>query len=101
MVQSSATRGKEIPHPCISSDEVARRGEDLYDREIRARVETDDNVGRIISIDVETGDYEVGDDPLETGQRIQSRHPGAPIWTKRIGYNAVYAVGGTLIRMTP
>lgn len=94
-------RRGNMNHPSISSEEIARRGDELYEREIRARVETDENVGRIVSLDVETGDYEVGDDPLETAQRVHARHTGAAVWTKRIGYNAVYAVGGTLVRTAP
>ena len=33
-----------------------------------------------------------------TGRRLLAKHPGAATWTKRIGYNAVYALGGTLTR---
>ena len=32
-------------------------------------------------------------------QRLQARHPQAQIWTERIGYDAVYAVGGSLRRV--
>jgi hypothetical protein len=51
-----------------------------------------------LSIDIETGDYAIGDDPVQTAGRLQAEHPGAAIWTKRIGYDAVYALGGTLTR---
>jgi hypothetical protein len=85
----------------VSREEVARRGDALYEREIRGRVETEENIGKILSIDIATGAYEIGDDPIDTARRIQARHPGAAIWTKRIGYNAVYAVGGSLTRTTP
>jgi hypothetical protein len=87
-----------LPHPRFSSEEIARRGEELYERCIRAKVETEENIGRVISIDIETGDCEIDDDPLVTARRLQARHPDTAIWTKRIGYNAVYAVGGALTR---
>ena len=54
----------------------------------------------IISINVETGEYEIGDDLIITSRRLQAKQPDAPIWAGRIGFNAVYAVGGTLIRTT-
>ena len=68
-----------MPHPRYNSEEIARRGERLYESDIRARVETDQNVGKILPIDIETGAYELGDDPLETSRRLQARHHGAAI----------------------
>jgi hypothetical protein len=90
-----------MAHPRFSREEIARRGEELYEQRIRQRVETAENIGKILSIDIETGDYEIGDDPLHTARRLQARHVGAAIWTRRIGYNAVYALGGTLSRTAP
>ena len=87
-----------MSHPRYSGEEIARRGEELYERTLRRLVETDDNIGKIISIDIETGDYEIDDDPLATGRRLQATHPHAAIYGKRIGYNAVFAIGGTLVR---
>ncbi len=87
-----------MPHPRFSGDEIADRGEQLYEQSIREKVETEENIGKIISIDIETGDYEIDVDPLVTGLRLQAKHPDAAIYGKRIGYNAVYAIGGTLER---
>jgi hypothetical protein len=85
-------------HPRYSGEEIARRGEELYEQQLRSQVETEENIGKIISIDIETGDYEIADDPLITGRRLQAKHPDAAIYGKRIGYNAVFAIGGTLVR---
>ena len=87
-----------MPHSRFTGEEIARRGEEIYKQSIRANVETEDNIGKIISIDIETGDYEIGDDPVDTGSRLQAKHPDAAIYGKRIGYNAVYSLGGTLTR---
>jgi len=87
-----------MPHPRFQGDEISQRGENLYEQSIRAQVETEDNIGKIISIDIETGDYEIDTDVIQAAERLLSRHPQAATWTKRIGYNAVYAVGGTLTR---
>ncbi|MCY7278587.1 MAG: hypothetical protein LH702_33850 [Phormidesmis sp. CAN_BIN44] len=85
----------------VRDEEVAQRGKELYDKQIRAQVETAENIGKIIAIDVETGDYEIGDDLLATSLRLKSRHPNAEMWAERIGFNAVCAVGGTLTRTAP
>ena len=87
-----------MPHPLYSSIEITRRSKELYEQRIRTLVETQENVGKIVSIDIETGDYEVGDDLISTGDRLFARHPGAALYGARIGYNAVYAVGGSLVR---
>jgi hypothetical protein len=83
----------------ISNREIAQRGQDIYDREIRLRVATAANLGKIVLIDIETGDYEVGEDILDLSTRLQLKSPTAKIWAERIGFNAVYAVGGTLTQV--
>lgn len=91
-----------IKHPPFSSDEVVKRGKALYDAGIRARVETEENLGKLITIDIETGDYEIGDDrSLEAPRRLHARHPGAALCTLRIGYKAVDVLGGVLERDLP
>jgi hypothetical protein len=67
---------------------------------IRGEVETSANIGRIVSIDIETGDHAVDDDAIVAGLRVPSQHPGAAIYGKRIGYDSAFAIGGTLARTT-
>lgn len=85
-------------HPRFSGEEIARRGQALYEQTVRASVETEDNVGKILSIDIETGDYEIGEDLLAPARRLLEKRPEAAIYGLRIGYNAVFALGGTLTR---
>lgn len=87
-----------MPHSRLSGEEITRRRKELYHDCIRAKVETEDNIGKMISINIETGDYEIGDDLIATSRRVLAKQSDAAIWTERIGFNAVYAVGGTLIR---
>lgn len=89
-----------MPHPRFSGEEIERRGESIYQDRLRASVESEENIGKIISIDIETGDYEINDDPVISGRKLFEKHPGAALYGKRIGYNAVYAIGGTLTRTT-
>jgi hypothetical protein len=88
-----------MTHPNIDDLEISRRGEALYNEAIRDRVEVAANIGKIISIDIETGNYEIGNDLLDSSGRLQTKYPHANIWAERIGFNAVYAVGGTLIQV--
>lgn len=89
-----------MTNPKLSREEIARRGKKLYSESIRAQVETAENIGKIISINVETGDYEIGDDLVAPSLRLQNKYADAAIWAERIGFDAVYAVGGTLVRTT-
>lgn len=85
-------------HPRFSSEEIARRGEELYQQQIRGVVETDENIGKIVGIDIETGEYEIAELGLEAANRLRSRHPDAAIFAVRVGYDAVYSLGGVLTR---
>jgi hypothetical protein len=96
--------GEEEPamgHPRFSLEEIGRRGQELYERTIRPLVETEENIGKQIVIDVETGDYEIDDDGLAASRRLLAKHPDAALFGARIGYNAVYTLGGVLTRTTP
>ena len=88
-----------MPHPRFSSIEISQRGKEIYQQRLRTQVETEENIGKLISIDIETGDYEIGDDKsLAAPHRLHARHPGAALYTLRIGYNAVDSFGGVVER---
>ncbi len=88
-----------MPHSRYSSEEISRRGKALYRQHLRALVETDENIGKLISIDIETGDYEIGDDKsLDAPHRLQARHPDTALYTLRIGCNVVDSFGGVVER---
>jgi hypothetical protein len=94
MTQSSSNQ----PTVAINHLKIARRGQAFY-RSIREKVETRANMGKIISIDINTGNYEIDDNLLESSDRLQREWPDAVIWAERIGFSAVYAVGGTLTKV--
>lgn len=75
--------------------------EQLYDN-LRLSVETPQNIGKLILLDVGSGDYEINDSPddlgLEALRRLQSRHPGAVPHALRIGYRTAVSFCGSLER---
>ena len=90
-----------MSHPPLSDEEICKRGQELYELGIRDKVETEENIGKLVSIDVETGDYEIGDDSsIDAPLRLHARHPGAAVFTLRIGYNAAVSLGGAMERTT-
>lgn len=90
-----------MSYPQLSSEDIAQRGEALYQQQIRSQVEIAENIGKIITIDLNTGDYEIDQDLIQACHRLRANHPNAVTWTERIGYDAVYAIGGTLTRTAP
>src|SRR5579872_7168435 len=101
LVRTRRQRGATMPQTGMSPTEVGRIGNEIYEQEIRRSVEIPENIGQIIVIDIDSHDYEIGCDVLPTVDLVQARHPNAEMWTKRIGFNAVYAIGGTLQRTAP
>lgn len=77
---------------------VAKRGEELYAQSIRAKVETEANIGKMVIIDVATGDYEVDERGHEFAQRLYARHPDAELYGIRIRYRVAAAMGGVMER---
>ena len=75
-----------------SKQELARRGQELYESGIRQQVEAG-NEGKIVAIDIETGNFEVADNVLSATNRLFDRYPDAQPWVIRIGHRAVYHFG--------
>lgn len=79
-----------------TKDSIGKRAWEIYDRKIRGKIESD-NFGRFLVIDVESGEFEIGDDDLEVMHRAYAKHPGGSLHLFRIGYPAVGTIGGGLL----
>jgi hypothetical protein len=82
----------------LTAEEIVRRGEAIYQERLRSLVETDKNTGKYVVIDIETGDYEVGDDHYATLRRAREKRPEAVLCGLRIGYSATGRIGGGRFR---
>ncbi len=71
----------------FSAQEIAERGKEIYERDIRTQVEPG-NHGKVVAIDVRSGAYELGDDAISTTSRLRLRYPDANIWLVRVGHLA-------------
>ncbi len=77
-----------------SAQEIGQRGRELYENGIRARVEADHR-GKYVAIDVNTGDYEVGQDRVAAAEQLRRRRPEAVVFFVRIGLPPV-RLGGRI-----
>jgi hypothetical protein len=84
----------------VTRSEVGRLAHELYGR-LRKQVETPENIGKMITIDVDTGDFEIDEKGIESSFRLQAKHPGARLFGIRIGYRTAEAIGGVLERSAP
>lgn len=84
----------KVRQPRYSKEEFARRGQTIYEQRVRAQVEKG-NSGRIVAIDIETGEFEVADDPLAASDQLFARCPDAQPWLIRIGHRALHRFGAS------
>lgn len=84
----------------LSHEEAGRIAKKLYKERIKQQVETEENIGKVVLIDIESGDYEVDENGLEACKRLNQRHPYTRLHEIRIGYNASVAFGGARIERT-
>lgn len=78
--------------PRYSREEFARRGQEIYERDVRPRVDPSDE-GKFAAIDIETGRYELDGDDYTATERLLRDNPEAQIWLVRVGYRTTYHIG--------
>lgn len=79
--------------PRYSKEEFARRGDEIYESQVRSQVE-EGNHGKIVAINIETGDFEVDKSEIAACARLEARDPDAQTWIVRIGSRHVRRFGG-------
>lgn len=79
-------------HTRFSNEEIAARGQTLYDERIRATVEQQHD-GRFLVVDIETGEYEIADAAVDAIRRMRARLSDPALFILRIGRAAAYRLG--------
>ena len=93
------THGKEAAMPPRRpSEETARLGDEIYERDIRRQVEADYR-GEVVAIDVDSGSWAIGDNVIAARDRLRTQRPDAiDVWLLRVGYRALHHFGGRPLR---
>ena len=84
-----------MSHAMMDHRELARRGREYYDRVLRAKLEPE-HTGKFLALEVETGDYELGDSQLEALDRAEAKHPDRVFYILRVGYRTAARLGAQL-----
>ena len=82
----------------LTREEVALRAKTLYQQNLQGVLETPENVGKMVIIDIESGDYEMDDEGIDSAKKLRSRHPNGRLFGIRVGYRTAEAIGGVLRR---
>jgi hypothetical protein len=80
----------------LSREEVAKRAKELYENSIRQQVKTEENIGKMVIIDIETGEYAVDKTGIESAHFLRKKNPLARLYGIRIGYKAAVSFCGFL-----
>jgi hypothetical protein len=76
-----------------TQEEVAQRAKQFYEQEIRSEVEYSDNIGKMIVIDAETGEYGIDKSGVESALMLKQKNPNGRLFTMRIGYDVAVTFG--------
>ncbi len=84
-------------HAPGNSEELSRRGQEIYDRDVRPALRLEDE-DKFVAIDIESGNYEIDRDGFTATERLLTRQPHAQIWLARVGQRAAYRIGAAFAR---
>ncbi len=90
---------KTPAHPSRPREETARLGKEIYERDIRPKVEAGHH-GKVVAIDVDSGDYALADTASVAAKRLRAQRPDAGVWLMRVGYRALRSFGAGSLRRT-
>ncbi len=79
----------------LGADAIVRRGQTIYERDLQQALDTPDNLGQFLSIDIDTGNYIVGG-RKEPIRPLRDQNPDAVIFALKIGYPAAFTTAGRL-----
>ena len=86
--------------PTRLRDEIARLGDELYERDIRLQVQADHH-GEIVAIDVDSRSWAVADSELAAVERLRAQRSDATnVWLLKVGYRTIASIGGGSLRRT-
>ncbi len=90
-------KGQAAASPRRPLDETARLGDEIYERDIRPQVEATQH-GKIVAIDVDSGDYAIADTALAAADALRERRSAIDVWAVRVGHRTLVSFGGRSLR---
>ncbi|HEY4329407.1 MAG TPA: hypothetical protein VGN88_06705 [Phycisphaerae bacterium] len=67
----------------LSTEQIGRKGHRIYTK-LGSKL-AGEKKGRVVAVDIRSGDFAVADNSLAAADELRARHPDADIWLERIG----------------
>ena len=81
------------------NDTLSQRGKIVYETQLRATLDTPENRGKILTIEPDSGDYEINGDLLQAINALRARHSEKLVYAMRIGHATLgHLRGGRMVR---
>ena len=77
---------------------IGELGSEIYER-LAPIIETAENIGKAVVIDVDSGDYEIADEKIEAADRLEQRRAPGRFYYMLVGYDAGGSMGGGINRV--
>lgn len=79
----------------LSNKEFARRGNALFEENVRPHVDVESDGHLFVAIDIATGTYAVDANAMEATRKLIDQQPDAQgrIWYRRVGSEHAYRMG--------
>ena len=81
----------------LKAEEIARRGREIYERNIRSEGFDREHDGEFLIVDTTTGDYAVSMDDNEAFDRMEQGNPQGLFYVMRIGRKAAHRIGAVTL----
>ena len=79
--------GQQAAPPQRDIKEVCRRGLEIYERDLKHKLEPEHNHKRI-TINILNGDYAIDDDPIRAWEIMKEKYPDGIFFGHRVGHRA-------------
>jgi len=76
--------------------DFSQKGEDIYNTKILPTLSVDELKGKIVAIEVDSGDYFIEGTVVKAITLAQKKYPNKKFYLKRIGYQAVHSHRGVV-----
>lgn len=80
-----------MPRGDYKKGEAADLGRAIYIKHIKPLMKEED-IGKFVAIDVDTGDYEIDIQVSEALHRLRVRHPDSALTAQRVGYSTPFSL---------
>ncbi|MCR4403750.1 MAG: hypothetical protein NUW06_00360 [Candidatus Acetothermia bacterium] len=72
----------------VNKEQLVARGQEIYQR-LKDQLEPGHN-GKIVAIEVESGDYFLGESVVEAGKKARQKYPDKPFYFVKVGFPTVH-----------